>query len=182
MSARTANLVSAGVAVVALAYLATMVVSGALPRQEQLIRFEARGVMQVPPEAITRVELRRGASAITLRRGGDGAWSGGDGRLLAPEAARHITMAVQMMNTSAPVKEVAESELQGMDRTPFGLDAPQVEAALYRGNAQVVKVRFGAINPEGYLQYMALAGSADLFLMSRFVGAEWAQAADTIMH
>jgi hypothetical protein len=37
----------------------------------------------------------------------------------------------------------------------------------------VLAARFGARNPEDYLQYMRLEGGARLFLMSRFVGAEW---------
>ena len=42
-------------------------------------------------------------------------------------------------------------------------------------------MRFGARNPEEYLQYMRLDGDARLYLMSRFVGEEWSQAMSAAM-
>jgi len=34
-------------------------------------------------------------------------------------------------------------------------------------------VEFGAHNPDGFLQYMRIKGDPRVYLMSRFVGAEW---------
>src|SRR5690349_7398810 len=44
------------IAASALAFLAAMVVSGAMPQQRQFVRFEAKGVLMLPPERILRVE------------------------------------------------------------------------------------------------------------------------------
>ncbi|MCC7547409.1 MAG: hypothetical protein IT532_06570 [Burkholderiales bacterium] len=181
MTRRFSNTLAMATAVLALAYLSLMVLVGELPGQSQLVRFEARGIMQVPPEQIDRVELVQGEQKVLLHRDREAArWIGVDGSAVSMEAGRHLAMAVQMMNTSAPVKELPEEELIGVDHGPFGLDAPAVQAGLYRGQAIVMQARFGGINPEGYLQYMAVAGDPRVFLMSRFVGAEWRMAADAV--
>ena len=41
-------------------------------------------------------------------------------------------------------------------------------------------VRFGAHNPEGFLQYMRIEGDPKVYLMSRFIGAEWLAAAQGV--
>ena len=163
-------------AMLALAYLVAMVVSGAMPVQRQLVRFEPKGVLKMAPERIARVEISRGTQHLTLLRTGDRQWTTADGIDIGPAGSR-VSMAVQMMNTSGPVREMAGAELVGVDTTPFGLDPPQLAATLYNGAGEpVLAVRFGARNPEEYLQYMRLDGDARLYLMSRFVGEEWNQA------
>ena len=52
-------------AALALLYLAAMVVSGAMPVQRQLVRFEAKGVLKLSPDEVTRVELSRGTRRVT---------------------------------------------------------------------------------------------------------------------
>ena len=41
-------------------------------------------------------------------------------------------------------------------------------------------VRFGALNPEGFLQYMRIDGDSKVYLMSRFIGAEWLAALEGV--
>jgi hypothetical protein len=168
-------------ATVALAYLVAMVVSGAMPVQRQLVRFEPKGVLKMAPERIARVEMSRGTQRLTLLRTGDRQWTTVDGTDIGPAGSR-VSMAVQMMNTSGPVREMAGVELVGVDTTPFGLDPPLLAATLYNEAGEpVLSVRFGARNPEEYLQYMRLDGDARLYLMSRFVGEEWSQAMSAAM-
>jgi hypothetical protein len=163
-------------AAIALGYLVAMAVSGAMPVQRQLVRFEAKGVLNAPPERIRRVELSRGKQRLTLVRTGEKQWSTTDGADIGA-AGNRISMAVQMMHTSGPVREIAAAELEGVDTAPFGLDASQLSATLYEeGDGAVLTVRFGARNPEEYLQYMRIDGDARLYLMSRFVGEEWTEA------
>lgn len=178
---RLPRALTAAIALLALSYLAAMAVTGAMPRQRQLVKFEARGVMQVPPEQITRIALASGSRRMVLHRtAGAAQWMRQDGSVVAPEAAAHLSMAVQMMNTSAPVKTLTQDELREIDRTPFGLDAPQVSGTLYRDDAPTLSMRFGRLNPEGYLQYMSVENDPQVFLMSRFVGEEWRQAAESL--
>ena len=117
-------------ATLALAYLVAMVVSGAMPVQRQLVRFEPKGVLKMAPERIARVEMSRGTQRLTLLRTGDQQWTTVDGTDIGPAGSR-VSMAVQMMHTSGPVREMAGAELVGVDTTPFGLDPPQLAATLY---------------------------------------------------
>jgi hypothetical protein len=162
-------------AALALAYLGAMVVTGAMPVQRQLVRFEAKGVLVVPPERIGRVDLRRDAQRLTLVRTGESRWTSSDGADIGAAGSR-LSMAVQMMHTSAPVRELDEAELVGIDAAPFGLEPPLLSATLYaEDGTPVLTARFGARNPDEFLQYMRVEGDARLFLMSRFVGEEWAE-------
>ena len=163
-------------ATLALFYLIAMVVSGAMPVQRQLARFEAEGVLKIAPEQIVRVELSRGTQHVMLLRKGEKQWATSDGTDIGAAGSR-ISMAVQIMHNSGPVREMKAADLVGIDVAPFGLDPPQLSAALYgEGSEPILTARFGEHNPEGYLQYMRIEGDAQLYLMSRFVGGEWSEA------
>jgi hypothetical protein len=169
-------------AVLALGYLGAMVVRGAMPVQRQLVHTEANGVLRLEPERIDRVEIARGDERLTLLRTGEKRWTLADGREIDPAAGARVSMAVQMMHRSAPVREIAVEELAGVDPAPFALDPPRVTARLYaQGDAPTLAARFGGANPEGFLQYMRLDGDARLFLMSRFIGQEWLEAMDAAL-
>jgi hypothetical protein len=163
-------------AALALVYLGAMVVTGAMPVQLQLVRFEAKGVMTLPPERIRRVELRRGAQRLTLVRAGEKQWLTGAGADIGAVGSR-VSMAVQMMHTSPPVRVIEAADLHGLDTSPFGLDPPLLSAALYgEDGSPVLTAHFGGRNPEELLQYMRIERDARLYLMSRFVGEEWSEA------
>jgi len=42
----------------------------------------------------------------------------------------------------------------------------------------VLRAHFGGLNPDKFLQYMAVDGRPELFLMSLFVGQYWSDIAD----
>lgn len=163
-------------AALALCYLGAMAVGGAMPVQRQLVRFEAKGVLKVAPEQVSRVELRRGAQRLTLVRRGETDWAAPDGTGIGA-AGNRVSTAVRIMRNSEPVREIEAAELAGADAAPFGLDPPQLSVTLFGEEAQpILTARFGEYNPEGFLQYMRLDGDARLYLMSRFVGGEWREA------
>jgi len=171
-----------GVAVLALGYLGAMVASGAMPVQRQLVRSQANGVLRLEPERIQRVEIARGGDRLTLLRTGEKRWARSDGREIDPAAGARVSMAVQMMHRSGPVREIAAAELAGVDPAPFALETPKVAATLYeQGDVPVLAARFGGANPEGFLQYMRLEGDGRLFLISRFIGQEWLDAMDAAL-
>jgi hypothetical protein len=163
-------------ALLALTYLAAMVVTGAQPVQRQLVKFEAKGVLQVEPEAVQRVTLGRGGQRIVLARKGEGGWVQEPGDAVDAAVATHIDTAVKMLHRSGPVREIAPEELTGVDTRPFGLEEPVVVATLSGPGGKGLTVRFGAVNPEGFLQYMRIDGDPKVYLMSRFIGAEWTAA------
>lgn len=168
-------------AVLALAYLVAMVMIGAQPVQRQLVKFEAKGVLQIEPEAVRRITLGRDGRQVVLVRTGDGGWAVEGGTAVEGAAAAHLDTAVKMLHRSGPVREIAPEELTGVDTRPFGLEQPVVVAALAGpGGGQALTVRFGALNPEGFLQYMRIDGDSRVYLMSRFIGAEWAAALEGV--
>ena len=180
MSAMARRLAMPLAAALALAWLAAMVVTGAQPVQRQLVRFEAKGVMPLEPEAVRRVTLGRGERQLVLVRNDEGKWTIEGGAALEGTAATHLDTAVKMMRRSGPVREIAAAELSNVDTRPFGLDAPVVVVALSGTDRPGLTARFGALNPEGFLQYMRIDGDPRVYLMSRFIGAEWVAAWDAV--
>lgn len=172
-------LVLPGMALVALVFLVGMVLSGSQPVLRQNVAFEAKGVLVLAPEQIRRIEISRGDERLGAVRTGDKGWATAGGAAIGSEAAKHLSMAVQMMHTSAPVNEIPAAELAGAEVAGFELDPPHFVARLYGdGPAPVLAARFGAHNPDGYLQYVRVEGDPRTYLLSRFVGAEWIEALD----
>ena len=164
-------------ALLAAAYLVVMVVTGALPRQRQLVEFEARGLMHEPPESVVRVEVMRAGVRSIFVRDGAGGWILDGVGPITSEAARRVSMAVQFLNTSAPLRHLPQKDLVGMTPAAFGLDRPVVAASVHDAQDRLIAVKFGAENPEGTAQYMSVDGRDGVYLISRFVGSEWAAVA-----
>jgi hypothetical protein len=167
------NLWTVTAAVLAVGYLVAMVVTGALPQQRQLVKFEAKGVMQVAPERISSVALRAGERSAVFMRTPDGGWARDGGAPLDPAIAKRLSLAVQFMNTSGPVRVLEPAEYQGTNPHEFGLDHPQLSIALFEGSQPAITAHFGGRNPDDFLQYVTVEGKRELFLISRFVGQEW---------
>ena len=167
-------------AALALAYLVTMVVTGAQPVQRQLVKFEAKGVLPIEPEAVQSITLGRGGRQVVLTRRGEGGWQRDGNGTVEGAAATHLDTAVKMLHRSGPVREISPEELSGIDTRPFGLEEPVVVATLAGSGGRTLTVHFGGLNPEGFLQYMRIAGDPRVYLMSRFIGAEWAAALEGI--
>ena len=163
----------------ALGWLAAMVVNGAQPVQRQLVKFEAKGVLPVGPQMVQAITLGRDGRQVVLVRSGDG-WALESGGAVEGAAATHLDTALKMLHRSGQVREIAAEELSGVDARPFGLEEPVVAARLAWPGGKGLAVRFGALNPEGFLQYMRIDGDSKLYLMSRFVGAEWTAAFDAL--
>lgn len=167
------------ISAIALGYLAAMVLVGAAPVQQQLVRFEAKGVLRLLPEAVRRVEIDHAGTTTTLVRRGEKAWATGSGTVLDPSTSAQLDTAVNVLHRSGPVREIEAQDLAGVDTGPFGLDAPVLAVSVF-GDSEtpVLTARFGNLNPEGILQYMRLQDSERVYLMSRFVSTEWITALD----
>jgi len=175
------HLWTAGAAVAALAFLIAMVVTGALPEQRQLVKFEAKGIMKLDPDRISRVELHQGERKAILLRTPDGGWATQGGNALSAEMAKKLSLAVQFMNTAGPIRVMEPEELAGTNLRDFGLEPPRLTSTLFAGTQNVIGARFGAHNPEDTAQYMTVDGRKELFLMSRFVGQEWESVASGVL-
>lgn len=169
------------VAAVAFAFLVAMVISGALPEQRQLVKFEAKGVMKLEPDRISRVELHQDERKAFLLRTPDGNWAVQGGSALPAETGKKLSLAVQFMNTAGPIRLMEPEELAGTNPRDFGLDPPRLTCTLFAGTQNVIGAHFGAHNPEDTAQYMTVDGRKELFLMSRFVGQEWESVASEVL-
>lgn len=164
----------------AIGYLVAMLITGALPQSRQRVQFEARGVMQLAPERIARVELTRGADRAVFVRGPGAGWTREGADPLAPPLAEKLSMAVQFMHTAGPVRVLEPAELGGARPREFGVDRPVLSIALHADSGLALRAHFGLRNPDDMLQYMAIEGRGGLVLMSRFVGQEWLAVAEGV--
>ena len=165
-----------------LAYLVAMVVTGAQPVQRQLVKFEAKGVLQIEPEAVQEDHARRRRTAgRCCVRSGDGGWALEAGGAVEAAAATHLDTAVKMLHRSAPVREIAPEELSGVDTASV-----RPRRAGGRGDARGP----GGQGADGALsapsirrascKYMRIDGDPKVYLMSRFIGAEWTAALEGV--
>ena len=134
------------------------------------------GVVDGCGRFLLHVLFRGGGQQIVLVRRGEGGWAQEPGGAVDAAVATHLDTAVKMLHRSGPVREIAPEELTGVDTRPFGLEDPVAVATLSGAGGQALTVRFGALNPEGFLQYMRIDGDPKVYLMSRFIGAEWTAA------
>jgi hypothetical protein len=165
---------SSVLALLAVGFMVVMALTGKLSETRQLAKFEARGVLSVPPEQVRQVELRLGAHTATFARTPRGAWApSGSQEAVSDEISSHLNEAVLFMHTSGPVRVLQHDEYSGTPLQEFGLDQPRCIVVLSDGGRILLEASFGAYNPQDLLQYMQLKNRDNLYLMSRFVGQAW---------
>ena len=161
-------------ALLAVGFLLAMLLTGKLPETRQLVKFEARGVLAVPPEQVRRVDLHVGEHTTTFVRLSDHAWMGGKGQEpISGELQEHLDQAIVFMHTSRPVRVMHREAYHGTPLHEFGLEQPRCAVVLSDGRRVLLEASFGTYNPQDLLQYMQLRGDNNLYLMSRFVGQAW---------
>ena len=166
-------------AIAGLAFLIAMVGTGAWPGHRQLVKFDAKGVMKLEPDLVTRVEIGRGDRKAVLLRA-SGGWVAEHGGALTEELAGKVSLAVQFMHTSGPIRVIDAADLQGANLRDFGLDPPALSIALFQDAQALLEARFGTHNPEDTAQYMMVGASRELVLISRFVGQQWEAVANAV--
>jgi len=161
-------------ALLAVGFLLVMVLTGKLPETRQLVKFEAMGVLAVPPEQVRRVDLHVGEHTATFVRLSDHAWAGDTGQEpISGELQEHLEQAIGFLHTSRPVRVMRHDAYRGTPLHDFGLEQPRYAVMLSDGRGVLLEASFGIYNPQDLLQYMQLRGDNNLYLMSRFVGQAW---------
>ena len=161
-------------ALLAVGFLLAMVLTGKLPETRQLVKFEARGVLAVPPAQVRSVELHIGEHTTTFVRLSDHIWGVGKSQEpISGELQEHLEQAIAFMHTSRPVRMMHRDEYHSTPLHEFGLAPPRCAVALSDARRVLLEASFGADNPQELLQYMQLRGDHNLYLMSRFVGQAW---------
>ena len=161
-------------ALLAVGFLVAMVLTGKLPETRQLVKFEARGVLTVPPEQVRRVDLHVGAHTTTFVRLSEHAWVAGKGQEpISGELQEHLEQAIAFMHTAKPVRVMPREAYRDTPLHEFGLEQPRCAVVLSNAQRVLLEASFGAYNPQELLQYMQLSGDHNLYLMSSFVGQAW---------
>ena len=160
-------------ALLAVGFLLAMILTGQLPETRQLVKFEARGVLAVPPEQVRRVDLHIGEHTTTFVRLSDHVWGWqgpGADQWRAARASRAgdgLHAHVKAGTGDAP-RRIPQYTLH-----EFGLEQPRCAVVLSDARRVLLEASFGVYNPQELLQYMRLRGDNNLYLMSRFVGQAW---------
>jgi hypothetical protein len=172
--ARRRPWVSIALALLAVAFIVAMVLTGSLRETRQLAKFQAKGVLKASPQLVRRVELRVGERTTTFVLTPDRGWVHGERQeSVTGEVLDHLAEAILFMYTSGPVRVMHRDEYHGTPVGEFGLDRPRFSLALSDGQRTLLEANFGGQNPQELLQYMQLNGGDDIYLMSRFVGQAW---------
>jgi len=162
----------AAAGLLAVAFLGAMALSGRTRTMQNLVAFEAAGLMGEMPERIDRVEVAGDARRSTFVRG-SGAWrTGGADTQLGVEVAGHLEASLKFMHVTAPIRTLARGEYDPA-LGEYGLDPPRYTVALWAGSQAVLTAGFGATNPQGLFQYVRVEGRDALYLVPVFVGREW---------
>jgi hypothetical protein len=169
------RLLGVGGALLALAFLVAMALSGRVRESSQFVRFVAAGVLTEAPAQVDRIELTARDRRWVFTRAA-GAWRTEPGARVASKAlATHLDDSIKFMHVSAPVRVMQRREWSEQGLREFGLDPPTYSAALFHGERRLLAAEFGSPNPQQVLQYMHLDGREQVYVMSRFIGQEWEQ-------
>jgi hypothetical protein len=173
---RRRRLLGVGAAVLAVAFLVVMAVSGRVRESGQFVRFVAAGVLTESPAEVDRIELTARDRRWVFRREAGG-WRVEAGARAASRAlSTHLDDSIKFMHVSAPVRVMERREWPEQGLREFGLDPPRYRAALFQGPRRLLAADFGSPTPQQVLQYMHLEGREQVYVMSRFIGQEWEQA------
>ena len=162
---------SALLAALGFVYLLVMAAVGGPMQQAQFVAFEAEGVLAAEPAGVQTLTLRLGAQALALQRVGE-AWTV-EGKPLPPALLPRVNLAVKFLHTAKPVRVLEGADLQEVDTAALGFDEQALSVSAQIDRAERT-LSFGKPTPEGSLQYLRVDGQDKVYLMSRFVGEEWA--------
>ena len=165
-------------AVLLIALLAAITLSGHWPQLQQMVPFTSKGLVAIPSSDITRVEIRTGQDVVSLRRDAGGWTIDGVTGAVPAELASHVDAGLRLVHVSEPAREMAANELTPGSFAEFGLDPPASVVALSTASGAVATLNFGVLNPASTSQYVRLGGAPTVYLMGRHVGAEWQVAGD----
>jgi len=152
-------------------YLLVMALAGGPMQQAQFVAFEAEGVLAAEPTAVQALTLRIGAQALALQRAAEG-WNV-EGKPLPPALLPRVNLAVKFLHTAKPVRVLEGADLHDLDAAALGFDEQALSVSVQIDRAEIT-LSFGKPTPEGSLQYLRVDGQDKVYLMSRFVGEEWA--------
>ena len=161
-------------AVLAAAAIVVLALHGRRP-EPGFVRFEAAGVMvHITPESVSEVDVVAGDRRWRFTRTGTGEWSFRGPSGPAADWQDRVENGLRFLHNSAPQRVINSDELGDASAAEFGLAPPRYTVSVSTASAAgAFVISFGSPNPQGLAQYASVAGRSNLYLLSRFVGAEW---------
>ncbi len=139
-----------------------------------LVRFEAAGVMlHIAPERVREVRVAAGDRRWQFTRAGAGGWRVTGSSSGAGDWVSRVDAGLRFLHASAPQRVMARDEFAGTPAAEFGFDPPRYTVSVHAADADPFVVQFGSANAQGLAQYARILGRSEIFLLPRFVGAEW---------
>ncbi len=157
----------------ALLFLCWLALDGGRPEYRHLIRTESKGLLSVAPEAIDRVVVTLPGAELRFARRGGGWLEEGRNVALEPEASHRLDVAVKIMRTSPPIRELTAAELGAGNAAEFGLNPPRAVVSLREGTSERMRLALGKPNPQSMLRYARVNDSSSVYVYSGFIGEEW---------
>lgn len=164
----------AGCATVVL--LAGIALSGRWPTDSPLERPKNQGIVSLPADLVSHIELSAGDTEILFQHQRTG-WLV-NGAETERAVSDHIDTALRMMNVSNPMRVLKPGEYTTTELADFGLDPPRLLVSIATTSGQTRGVTFGETTPAQNAQYARVIGQPNLYLLSRYVGVEWQLALD----
>lgn len=176
MSASRATVYEGLLVLFALVFLGVMIASGGRGAREQFVAFEAAGVLQAAPDRVQGVDVYGQNSQWRIARVVDG-WELA-GAPLTAEASQRLTVALQYLHVTRPIRVLAASETSAL--AEYGLAAPRVKLRVHLADGRSHDFAFGDNTTVGGQQYVRVGAAAEIVLLSDFVGAEWSALIDAL--
>jgi hypothetical protein len=164
-------------ALLMVALIAGISLTGRWPKDSPLERPAARGVLALAPDRVARIEISAGEKDIVFEHRPTGGWlvNGGETEKAVSE---HIDTALRLLNVSNPTRVLKAGEYDAAQVAEFGLDPPRMLVSIVSQGGKTSSVSFGETTPGQNAQYARVIGQPNLYLLSRYVGVEWQLAAD----
>ncbi len=116
--------------------------------------------LEVPPEEIRGVDIRRGNMVVRCRRAKD-RW-----QVVEPAAAQvPVDLIAALVNNLVQLPDVEVIAESAPDLSQFGLDVPVSQITLTRANGPPIVVRVGVRNPSGTAVYAQRSDSSRVYLV-----------------
>jgi hypothetical protein len=176
VSGRLAKLAGFAAAAMMLAVLSGISFTGRWPTDATLEHLTGEGIIALPAEQVAHVDIVASGKAVRLDHAGGG-WAIG-GATLDPGIAKHIDMAIRLLNVSSPRRSLQPGEYDAAKIAEFRLDPPKLLVSLVARDGKTSGIAFGEPTPAENSQFVHLLGQPTIALLSRYVGVEWQMALD----
>jgi hypothetical protein len=164
-------------AVVMIALIGAISLTGRWPTGGALKPPEVRGILAAPADQVARIQVSVGEKDLVFRHRPEGGWLV-NGAETEKAVSGHIDTALRMLNVSNPTRVLRPGDYTSAQVADFGLDPPRLLVSVLANTGKTSSITFGEATPGQNAQYVRVIGQPNLYLLSRYVGVEWELAAD----